>query len=253
MQDAQVHALAAGARQVVRPHQGACPQLVHVEVGGAQAQQLGAQLIAPGRLVLLHEPLLLEGAQDAVRGALGQSQRRGDVRQAEPPLAAREQAQHRGRPFERLDVPCHRRTASVPFDCRPRRRRRRSAMPNTTGPCRPPANGRRATVALRPVPIAPNLASGGRARTETGRLARVAAPEPRRSRPGAAPEFRRVPAGPRRPESHPSAAVRPAILVRLVDAATTGLRSRLPWRRAFSPERPPRTDRAGAKPTAVAS
>ena len=48
VQHAQIDALAAGAGQVVGPHQGARPQLVHVEIGGAQAQQLGAQLIAPG-------------------------------------------------------------------------------------------------------------------------------------------------------------------------------------------------------------
>ncbi|CAM5746806.1 hypothetical protein SAFG77S_03950 [Streptomyces afghaniensis] len=89
VQDAQVDALAAGAGQVVGPHQSARPQLVHIEVGGAQAQQLRAELVAPGGVVLLHEALLLEGAQDAVGGALGQAQRRGDVRQAEPPLAAR--------------------------------------------------------------------------------------------------------------------------------------------------------------------
>ncbi|CAK7282197.1 hypothetical protein SGPA1_20163 [Streptomyces misionensis JCM 4497] len=118
VQHPQVHALPAGAGQIVRPHQGARPQLVHVQIGGAQAQQLGAQLIAARGVVLLHEPLLLEGAQDAVRGALGEAERGGDVRQAEPPLAAREQPQHRGRAFERLDVPCHRRPASVPFDCR---------------------------------------------------------------------------------------------------------------------------------------
>ena len=49
VQHAQVDALAAGAGQVVRPHQGAGPQLVHVQVAVAQAQQLGAQLVAARR------------------------------------------------------------------------------------------------------------------------------------------------------------------------------------------------------------
>lgn len=74
VQDAQIDALAAGAGQVVRPHQGAGPQFVHVQVGGAQAEQLGAQLVAPGVVVLLDEALLLEGAQDAVGGAFGEAQ-----------------------------------------------------------------------------------------------------------------------------------------------------------------------------------
>lgn len=74
VQHAQVHALAAGAGQVVGPHQRAGPQLVHVEIAVAQTQQLGAQLVAAGRGVLLDEALELEGAQDPVRGAFGQPQ-----------------------------------------------------------------------------------------------------------------------------------------------------------------------------------
>lgn len=74
VQDAQMGALAAGAGQVVRPDQGARPQLVDVQIAVAQAQQLGAQLVAPGCRVLFDEALVLERAQDAVCGALGQAQ-----------------------------------------------------------------------------------------------------------------------------------------------------------------------------------
>lgn len=74
VQDPQMGALAAGAGQVVRPDERAGPQLVDVQIAVAQTQQLGAQLIAAGRRVLLDEALVLERAQDAVRGALGQAQ-----------------------------------------------------------------------------------------------------------------------------------------------------------------------------------
>lgn len=74
VQDAQMDALAAGPGQVVRPDQGAGPQLVDVQIAVAQAQQLGAQLVAAGGGVLFDEALVLERAQDAVCGALGQAQ-----------------------------------------------------------------------------------------------------------------------------------------------------------------------------------
>jgi hypothetical protein len=117
VQDAQVDGLPAGARQIVRPHQGAGPQLVHVQVAVAQAQQLRAQLVAPGRRVLLDEALGLQRAQDAVGRALGQADGGGDVREAQAPLTAREEPEHRRGPFERLDVACHRKALppSVPL------------------------------------------------------------------------------------------------------------------------------------------
>ena len=49
VQHAQVDALAAGAGQVVRPDQGAGPQLVDVQIAVAQPQQLRAQLVAARR------------------------------------------------------------------------------------------------------------------------------------------------------------------------------------------------------------
>lgn len=74
VKDPQMGALAAGAGQVVRPDERARPQLVDVQIAVAQAQQLGAQLITAGRRVLLDEALVLERAQNAVCGALGQAQ-----------------------------------------------------------------------------------------------------------------------------------------------------------------------------------
>ncbi len=112
VEDAEINALAGGPGQVVGPHEGAGAQLVDVQVAVAQPQQLGAQLIAARGGVLLDEALLLQRAQDAVRRALREPQRRGHVGQAEPPLPTGEQPQHRRRPLQRLDGPCHRATSS---------------------------------------------------------------------------------------------------------------------------------------------
>ncbi|CAM5717197.1 hypothetical protein SANTM175S_07376 [Streptomyces antimycoticus] len=65
---------------------------MHVQIAVAQAQQLRAELIAAGCLVLLDKALLLQRAQYAVRGALGQPQSGGDVGQSQTSLTTGEQA-----------------------------------------------------------------------------------------------------------------------------------------------------------------
>jgi hypothetical protein len=61
--------LAAAGGERVGPVDRAGPQLVDVEIAGAQVQQGPAELVLPGDPVLLDEPDQLQSAQDAVGGA----------------------------------------------------------------------------------------------------------------------------------------------------------------------------------------
>ena len=75
----------------------------------------------PGRAVLLDEADVLQRAQDAVRGALGQAERARELAEAEPARAAGEQPQDRGGPLDRLDRArarrgCYDRTSDAAFD-----------------------------------------------------------------------------------------------------------------------------------------
>src|SRR5690606_39990010 len=79
----------------------------HGEVAGGQVEQGRAELVLAGRGVLLDEADELEGAQDAVGRAAGQSQRVGDVVEAEPARSLGEQAQDGRGPLDRLDGAGH--------------------------------------------------------------------------------------------------------------------------------------------------
>ena len=99
--------LAAAGRQRVGPVDRPGPQLVDVQVARAQVQQRRAELVLARVAVLLDEPDALQRAQDPVRGALGQLQRLGDLADAQPSRAARQQPQDRGGALDGLDRTRH--------------------------------------------------------------------------------------------------------------------------------------------------
>ena len=61
----------------------------------------------PPRLVLFDESDILQGAQDAVHGALGQTERRGDLGEADRLVLLGQQSQDRGGALHRLHASRH--------------------------------------------------------------------------------------------------------------------------------------------------
>ena len=66
------------------------PQLVDVEVGVAELQQRGAELVLAGVAVLLDEAVRLQRLQQPVDGGRGEPEAVGELGHAEPPGPARE-------------------------------------------------------------------------------------------------------------------------------------------------------------------
>jgi hypothetical protein len=75
--------LADACREQLRPGERARPQLVQVEVAVPELEELGAELVLVRVEVLLDEPVLLQGSEQAVHGRLRESHPVGEIAEAE--------------------------------------------------------------------------------------------------------------------------------------------------------------------------
>jgi hypothetical protein len=101
-------------RQQLGPRERPRSQLVQVEVAVPELEQLRAELVLVGVEVLLDEAVLLERAQQAVDGGLGEADAVGEVAQAEPTRVLPERLQDPDCPVDRLN--CLRSYCRTPFD-----------------------------------------------------------------------------------------------------------------------------------------
>jgi hypothetical protein len=112
--DADADRLADPGREQLRPGERARPQLVQVQVAVPELEQLRAELVLVGVEVLLDEPVLLQGAEQAVDGGLREPDTVGEIAQAEAPRVLAERLQDPHGAVDRLNLlPSYCRT---PFD-----------------------------------------------------------------------------------------------------------------------------------------
>ena len=91
------------AREALRVHERARPQLVVVEVGVAEMQQPRPELVLVGVAVLLDEAVRLERLQQAVDGRPRHAELVGELRDAEPSRAGGQRLQDPRRTVDGLD------------------------------------------------------------------------------------------------------------------------------------------------------
>jgi len=111
VQHADAHGLAGAVREPFGVHERARPQFVEVEVGVAQVQQAGAELVLVRVAVLLDESVRRQRLEQAVDGRSREAELVGDLADPEPPRTAPEDLQDARRAVDvwivarRLDVP----------------------------------------------------------------------------------------------------------------------------------------------------
>ena len=103
VQDTDAHGGLRARRQALRVHERARPQLVVVEIGVAQMQQAGAELVLVRVAVLLDEAVRLQGLQQAVDGRAGHPELVGELRHAEAPRPRGEGLEDPRRAIDGLD------------------------------------------------------------------------------------------------------------------------------------------------------
>jgi len=106
--------LADARREQLRPCERARPQLVQVEVAVAELEELGAELVLVRVEVLLDEPVLLQGPEQAVHGRLRESHPVGEITEAETAGMLAERLEDADRPVHGLNL--LRGYCRIPFD-----------------------------------------------------------------------------------------------------------------------------------------
>ena len=101
--DADANRRAGPGGKVIRVADRARAQLVEVEVGVAELEQAGPELVLLRIRVLFDEAVRLKGLQEPVDGRPRQTKAVGQLADAQAPRTAREGSQDGGRPVDRLD------------------------------------------------------------------------------------------------------------------------------------------------------
>ena len=90
VENADAHGGVGAVGQPLGVDERAPAQLVVVEVGVAEVQEAGAELVLVGVAVLLDEAVRLQRLEQAVHGRPGHAELVGELRHAEPPRAGGE-------------------------------------------------------------------------------------------------------------------------------------------------------------------
>ena len=115
VQHADADGGAGALREPLGVHDRARAQLVEVEVGVAEVQQPGAELVLVGVAVLLDEAVRLQRLQQPVHGRPREPELVGELAHAEPPRPAGQRLEDARRAVDRLDRPAPSLDVSLAF------------------------------------------------------------------------------------------------------------------------------------------